>query len=69
MYVILRHIKDSIKDLIKRGGILSEQPPGTPPVAWHFPARNRLISGLADVVLVMEAKRKERIPDYSRHGS
>ena len=58
MYVILRHIKDSIKDLIKRGGILSEQPPGTPPVAWHFPARNRLISGLADVVLVMEAKEK-----------
>ena len=48
------------KDLIKRGGILSEQPPGTPPVAWHFPARNRLISGLADVVLVMEAKEQGR---------
>ena len=50
--------KGLYKDLIKRGGILSEQPPGTPPVAWHFPARNRLISGLADVVLVMEAKEK-----------
>ena len=32
--------KGLYKDLIKRGGILSEQPPGTPPVAWHFPARN-----------------------------
>ena len=50
--------KGLYNDLIKRGGILSEQPPGTPPVAWHFPARNRLISGLADVVLVMEAKEK-----------
>lgn len=50
--------KGLYKDLIKRGGILSEQPPGTPPVAWHFPARNRLISGFADVVLVMEAKEK-----------
>ena len=50
--------KGLYKDLVKRGGVLSEQPPGTPPVAWHFPARNRLISGLADVVLVMEAKEK-----------
>lgn len=36
--------KGLYKDLVKRGGVLSEQPPGTPPVAWHFPARNRLIS-------------------------
>ncbi|MGN0406360.1 MAG: DNA-processing protein DprA [Bariatricus sp.] len=45
-------------DLAAKGGILSEYPPGTPPLASHFPARNRLISGLADVVLVMEAKEK-----------
>lgn len=38
------------------GGILSEFEPGDGPSAWHFPIRNRIISGLADVVLVVEAK-------------
>ncbi len=38
------------------GGIISEYEPGTPPDAWHFPIRNRLISAFADVVLVVEAR-------------
>ncbi len=40
------------------GGILSEFAPGSPPAAWHFPLRNRIISGLADLVLVVEARKK-----------
>ena len=45
-------------DLQKHGGILSELPPGTAPLRENFPARNRMISGLADMILVMEAKEK-----------
>lgn len=44
--------------LTEEGGVLSEQRPGTPPLPQHFPARNRIISALADVVLVIEAKEK-----------
>ena len=45
-------------DLQKHGGILSELPPGTAPLREYFTARNRMISGLADMILVMEAKEK-----------
>ena len=43
------------EDILRSGCILSEFPPGTRPDAWRFPTRNRIISGLADVVLVVEA--------------
>lgn len=45
-------------ELQENGGIISEFPPGTQPLRQHFPARNRIISGLSDVILVMEAKEK-----------
>ena len=38
------------------GGVISECPPGTQPMPWCFPARNRVISALADAVLIVEAK-------------
>ncbi|MDD6811429.1 MAG: DNA-processing protein DprA [Lachnospiraceae bacterium] len=44
--------------LQKQGGICSEYIPGTLPQSMLFPPRNRIISGLADGVLVIEAKQK-----------
>lgn len=40
------------------GGIISEYPPGTEPLPVHFPLRNRIISGFADVITVVEAREK-----------
>ena len=44
--------------LLESGGIISEFPPGTKPVANFFPMRNRIISALSDVLLVVEARKK-----------
>lgn len=38
--------------------MVSEYPPGSTPAAWRFPVRNRIISGLAEAVVVVEAAEK-----------
>jgi DNA processing protein len=44
------------EQLVEGGGaVISEYAPGAPPEAWRFPPRNRIISGLASVVVIVEA--------------
>ncbi len=50
-----RRLYEQMKE---RGGILSEYPPGTQPKAQLFPPRNRIISGLSDIILIIEAREK-----------
>ena len=44
--------------IMENGGVISEYAPGAPPLPHHFVERNRLIAGLADILLVVEAKEK-----------
>lgn len=50
-----RHLAEAVAT---SGCLISEFPLGAPPVAWHFPLRNRIISGLAQAVVVVEASER-----------
>ncbi len=44
--------------VVEKGCLISEYPPSEQPLHWHFPARNRIISGISSGVLVVEAPQK-----------
>jgi DNA processing protein len=44
-------------EIAGRGSLVSEYPPGTTPAPWRFPARNRIIAGMALGVVIVEARR------------
>lgn len=52
-----QHLKIA-QEMTNFGGVITENPFGTKPDAGRFPARNRIIAGMADAVIVVEAKEK-----------
>lgn len=57
-YRYLMHNEPMRRAISQRGAVISEYPPGYPTSKFTFPARNRIISGLCDGVLVVEAGKK-----------
>jgi DNA processing protein len=44
--------------IAERGAVISEWPPGTPPDAFRFPQRNRILAALSEVVVVIESRER-----------
>ena len=50
--------KETAKKMLDHGGLLTENPFGSKPDAHNFPARNRIIAGMCDALIVVEAAEK-----------
>jgi len=62
-----RHVRLS-ELILERGAIVSEFPLGFPPRPYHFPRRNRIISGLCDGTVVVEAASKSGSMSTAMHA-
>jgi len=50
--------KELFRRIASQGAVITEYAPGTKPIQYNFPARNRIVVGLSQAVLVVEARRK-----------
>jgi len=55
-------------EIAAQGVVVSELPPGAPPLGMHFPLRNRLIAALAECVVVVEARSRSGSLSTARHA-
>lgn len=62
------HRQLAVRILEKDGAIISEYDPGTPPLAHQFLERNRIVSGMADAVIVTEATAKSGTMNTVMHA-
>jgi DNA processing protein len=56
------------REIVERGLVLSELPPGIRSGAWAFPRRNRIIAGLARLTIVVEAPKHSGALNTSKHA-
>jgi DNA processing protein len=50
--------RETAKKMLDTGGLITEHPFGTKPDAHNFPARNRIVAGLSDAIIIVEAAEK-----------
>lgn len=60
--------KHLMQRVLQDGAVITEYPPGTPPNGYHFPKRNRIISGLCQAVTVVEGDLKSGSLITARHA-
>ena len=60
--------KKLFQRIVENGCLMSEYPPKTKAYGWHFPVRNRIISGICNGVLVVEAPEKSGALITARHA-
>jgi DNA processing protein len=59
---------DLLRNVLGRGRVLSESPPGTRPTRWRFLHRNRLIAALSDATVVVEAAARSGALNTAHHA-
>ena len=60
--------RQMFENVLQNGCLLSEYPPGEQALGWHFPERNRIISGMSNGLLVVEAPERSGALNTARHA-